>query len=72
MPLQIYSDIYSSGSVPEGWTPTKGGTVKYPVRNPAVRRYLRSLLAGKWQKLSSSAALVKSIALNMLQARSRA
>jgi len=51
MPLKIYSDIYSSGSVPEEWTPTKGGTIKYPVRNPAVRWHLHRLLAGKWQKV---------------------
>jgi len=41
MPLHLYTDVYASGSVPLGWVPTKGGTVKYPVRNPAVRRYLR-------------------------------
>jgi hypothetical protein len=31
--------------------PVKGGTIKYPVRNPAVHRYLRQLLAGRWQKV---------------------
>jgi len=56
MPLKLYSDIYSSGSVPEEWTSTKGGTIKYPVRNPAVRRYLRRLLAGKWQKVIKNGA----------------
>jgi hypothetical protein len=25
--------------------------VKYPVRNPAVHRYLRQLLPGRWQKV---------------------
>jgi hypothetical protein len=37
--------------VPPGWTPVPGGTIKYPVRNPAVLRYLRQLLNGKWQKV---------------------
>jgi hypothetical protein len=31
--------------------PTRGGTVKYPVRNPAVRHYLRQLLLSRWQKV---------------------
>ncbi len=51
MPLHLYPDVHASGSVPEGWTPVKGGTIKYPVRNAVVRRYLRELLAGKWQKV---------------------
>ena len=51
MPLHLYSDVYVSGSVPPGWVPTTGGTIKYPVRNPAVRRYLRQLLPGRWQKV---------------------
>ena len=51
MPLNLYPDIYASGSVPEGWVPNRGGTIKYPVRNPAVLRYLRQLLPGKWQKV---------------------
>jgi len=51
MPLHLYTDVYASGSVPLGWVPTKGGTLKYPVRNPAVRRYLRQLLPGRWQKV---------------------
>ena len=25
--------------------------MKYPVRNPAVHRYLRQLLPGRWQKV---------------------
>jgi len=56
MPLKLYSDIYSSGSVPKEWLPTKGGTIKYPIRNPAVRRHLRGLLAGKWQKVIKNGA----------------
>jgi hypothetical protein len=51
MPLHVYPDVYASGSVPVGWTPAKGGTIKYPVRNAAVRRYLRGLLLGRWQKV---------------------
>ncbi len=31
--------------------PTKGGTLKYPVRNAEVHRYLRQLLPGKWKKV---------------------
>jgi hypothetical protein len=54
MPLHVYPDIYASGSVPEGWTPKKGGRIKYPVRNAVVRSYLRELLTGKWQKVISS------------------
>jgi hypothetical protein len=51
MPLHLYPDIYASGSVPAGWVPDKGGSLKYPVRNAAVRRYLRQLLPGRWQKV---------------------
>jgi hypothetical protein len=51
MPLHLYPDVYASGKVPAGWVPVKGGTIKYPVRNPAVHRYLRQLLAGRWQKV---------------------
>ena len=51
MPLHLYPDVYASGSVPRGWTPSRGGTIKYPVRSPVVRRYLRQLLAGRWQKV---------------------
>lgn len=51
MALHLYPDVYASGSVPADWTPTKGGMLKYPVRNPAVHRYLRQLLPGKWQKV---------------------
>lgn len=51
MPLHLYPDVYASGSVPEGWLPHRGGALKYPVRNPEVLKYLRELLAGKWQKV---------------------
>lgn len=51
MPLYVYGDVYASGSVPAGWIPSKGGLLKYPVRNHAVSRHLRQLLPGKWQKV---------------------
>ena len=51
MPLHLYADVYASGSVPVGWTPIQGGTIKYPVRNVAVLRHLRQLLSGRWQKV---------------------
>ena len=54
MPLHLYPDVYASGSVPAGWVPTPGGTIKYPVRNPQVHHYLRQLLPGKWQKVIKS------------------
>ena len=51
MPLNLYPDIYASGSVPQDWTPVRGGVLKYPVRNRAVIRELRRLRIGKWKKL---------------------
>ncbi len=51
MPLYLYSDIYSSNSVPKNWTPAKNEMIKYPVRNQAVLRELRTLTPGKWKKL---------------------
>ena len=51
MPLNLYPDIYASGAVPQGWTPVKGGTIKYPVRNRAVLRELRRLRPGRWSKV---------------------
>jgi hypothetical protein len=51
MPLHLYPDVYASGSVPPGWVPIPGSTITYPMRNPDVRRYLRQLLAGRWQKV---------------------
>jgi hypothetical protein len=51
MALNLYPDVYASGSVPRSWAPIKGGTLKYPVRNKAVLRELRRLLAGRWKKV---------------------
>ncbi len=51
MPLHLYPDVHASGSVPAGWTPIQGGTIKYPVRNADVLRHLRQLLSGRWQKV---------------------
>lgn len=51
MPLNIYPDIYASGSVPQGWVPGKGGALKYPVTNAAVHRHLRQLVPGRWKKV---------------------
>ena len=51
MPLHLYANIFASGAVPAGWIPTRGGTIKYPVRNRRVLKYLRSLLPGRWQKV---------------------
>ena len=54
MPLNLYPNIYSSGSVPLDWRPTRGHTLKYPVRNSAVLRELRRLRPGRWQKVIKS------------------
>lgn len=51
MPLNSYSEVYVSGSVPQSWRPTRGGALKYPVRNRAVLRELRRLHPGRWQKV---------------------
>ncbi len=51
MPLHLYPDVYASGSVPLNWQPTRGGPLKYPVRNRAVLRELRRLRPGRWQKV---------------------
>jgi hypothetical protein len=50
MPLNIYPNIYASGSVPGDWQPSRGGTIKYPVLNHAVLRELRRLRAGRGKK----------------------
>ena len=51
MPLHLYTDVYASGSVPLGWVPTRGGTLKYPVRNPAVRLVSAAIAPRQWQKV---------------------
>jgi hypothetical protein len=51
MPLYLYPDVMASGSVPQGWKPTRGGLLKYPVRNLAVLHELRQLRSGRWQKV---------------------
>ena len=51
MPLHLDVSIYTSGSLPDGWEPIRGGTIKYPVRNAMVHRYLRQLSPGKWLKV---------------------
>ena len=52
MPLHLYASVHASGSVPSSWRPASNGTVKYPVRNLVLRRYLQEeLLPGKWQKV---------------------
>jgi hypothetical protein len=51
MPLNLFSNIYTSGSVPEGWAPLRGKTLKYPVRNRAVLRELKRLQRGRWRKV---------------------
>lgn len=51
MALSLYKNIYASGSVPVGWKPVRGGSLKYPVRNAAVLTALRSMLPGSWQKV---------------------
>ena len=52
MPLNVYPNVYASGSVPAGWTPTQGGTIKYPVRNKVLLDYLRQLLPGAGRRSS--------------------
>lgn len=51
MPLYVYPNVSASGSVPDEWEAERAGTIKYPVRNPAVERYLRELLPGRWRKV---------------------
>ena len=50
MSLHVYRSIRESASVPAEWKPIKGGSIKYPIRNLALRSYLRELIPGKWQK----------------------
>lgn len=51
MPLNLYPNVYASGSVPQGWMPSRGAVLKYPVRNRVVLRELRRLRAGQWKKV---------------------
>ncbi len=51
MALNLYPDIYASAAVPQGWTPIKGGALKYPVHNRALLRELRRLCPGRWKKV---------------------
>ncbi|MEY3205520.1 MAG: hypothetical protein RLZZ21_1851 [Planctomycetota bacterium] len=51
VPLHLYADVLSSGSVPQSWRPDKGGALKYPVRNQLLLQHLRSLQPGVWQKV---------------------
>ena len=51
MPLNLYPDIYGSGSVPQDWVPNRGGTLKYPVRNRSVLRELRRMRRSRWRKV---------------------
>jgi hypothetical protein len=57
VPLHLYPNVYASGSVPAGWQPLRGQALKYPVRNPVVLQYLRTLLPGKWQKVIKQGSL---------------
>jgi len=51
LPLTLYSSILTSGSLPVDWKPLRGGGIKYPVSNARVLKHLRSLRAGRWQKV---------------------
>ena len=51
MPLKLHPNVSASGLVPQGWMPSRGATLKYPVRNRAVLRELRRLRAGRWKKV---------------------
>ncbi len=51
MPLHLSRNVHAWGVVPAGWKPVEGGTIKYPVRNRKLRKYLQGLLPGKWQKV---------------------
>jgi len=57
VPLHLYADVRSSGSVPHSWRPRKGGALKYPVRNPPLLRHLRSLKPGTWHKVIKAGSL---------------
>jgi len=71
MPLHVYQSIDASGSIPEEWKPTWGGTIKYPVRNVTVRDYLRTLLPGKWRRVIKKGNIGEAITLSMSLAKLR-
>jgi len=71
MPLHVYKSIDASGSIPEEWKPTWGGTIKYPVRNVTVRDYLRTLLPGKWRRVIKKGNIGEAITLSMSLAKLR-
>src|SRR5439155_5317697 len=50
MPLHLYPNVYESGSVPDGF-PLKAAPSSIRCETGAVRRYLRQLLPGKWEKV---------------------
>jgi hypothetical protein len=64
MPLNLYPDVYASGSVPQNWIPVRGGTLKYPVRNRAVLRELGACFPAGGERSSSRGIPVKFITLN--------
>ncbi len=72
MPLYLYSNIYASGLVPEGWTPTKGATIKYPVRNPLFVVISAYYCPANGKRSSKMAIQVKYIILNTPPARLQA
>jgi hypothetical protein len=49
-PLHVYPNIHASGRIPAGWSPMRGATLKFPIRNRMLLRYLRTLLSGRWSK----------------------
>jgi hypothetical protein len=51
MALNLYESVYASGRVPQGWSPIVGGVRKYRVHNDELRRYLKTLLPGRWVKV---------------------
>jgi len=51
MPLNLYPNIYASGSVPTGWAPSRKAPNKDSVKNTVLLQDLRKLLSGSWQKV---------------------
>jgi RHS repeat-associated protein len=48
---EVFDSIYSSGNVPDGWQPAKGGTLKVNVKNKPLLEKLREVLPGRWKKV---------------------